>query len=237
MDIEIPASVETIEDGAFSSNDNLTTVTFEENSQLKTIGKSVFRGCHSLKYIEIPANVETIGEEAFSGSGLETIAFQKGSKLTVLAGGGTWSDDTKFYCGVFYNCKSLTSIEIPSSVTTIERVAFYGCTNLQTVTFEENSNLVTIGGCKSGSYGAFSLCPNLTLFDATNCHKIRNIYDQVFSQSENLSFKISMEIPPIIEPNVFSGTTKIYVPSSYVETYKTDEYWKRYVYRIVGYDL
>lgn len=240
MDIEIPASVETIEKGAFSSNPNLTTVTFEENSQLKTISEYSFSSCKSLESIEIPANVETIGENAFAEcSSLTTVIFQKGSKLTVLAGGGTWADGQNYSCGVFYNCSSLTSIEIPASVITIEQAAFYGCSSLKTVTFEENSNLVTIGGSKSSGYanGAFRKCPNLTLFDASNCHKMRTIYNMAFYDSRNLSIKINMEIPPSIYSDTFEAPTKIYVPTSCVDTYKVAEYWKYFAKQIVGYDF
>lgn len=69
--IEIPASVETIEQEAFKGCSRLATVTFEKGSQLKSIGggKSLgaFMDCTALTSIEIPASVETIEAAAFSG--------------------------------------------------------------------------------------------------------------------------------------------------------------------------
>ena len=45
----------------------------------------------------------------------------------------------------FYNCTSLTSITIPDSVTSISKSTFCNCSNLATVTFAEGSQLETIG--------------------------------------------------------------------------------------------
>lgn len=44
----------------------------------------------------------------------------------------------------FAGCKGLTSVTIPDSVTLIEEEAFYGCTNLESIKFEENSQLTYI---------------------------------------------------------------------------------------------
>ena len=159
--IEIPASVETIETVAFYSCSSLTTVTFEEGSNLKTIDDSAFRFCDALTSIEIPASVETIETAAFKGcSQLTTVTFEKGSQLKTI-GGGYDSDD---YYGVFSDCAALTSIEIPASVETIEASAFKGCSQLTTVTFEKGSQLKTIGGGYDSDdyYGVFSDCAALT---------------------------------------------------------------------------
>ena len=116
--VVIPANVETIEAAAFRRCSQLTTVTFEQGSQLKTIGggydsnDDYYYGAFSdcpITSIEIPDNVETIGPAAFSGC-------------------------------------PITSIEISASVETIEASAFRGCSQLTTVTFEKGSQLKTIGG-------------------------------------------------------------------------------------------
>ena len=162
--IEIPASVETIGNTAFSDCSSLATVTFEKGSRLKTIGNNAYYRCTSLTSIEIPASVETIEKKAFMHcSSLATVTFEKGSQLKTIAGDS--------YDGAFSDCTALTSIEIPASVETIEATAFSDCSKLATVTFEKGSQLKTIGGGYSSSshfgtysdyYGAFSDCSSLT---------------------------------------------------------------------------
>ena len=165
--IEIPASVETIKASAFKGCSSLATVTFENGSQLKTIGggypsSGTFADCTALTSIEIPASVETIEAAAFKGcSSLATVTFEKGSQLKTI-GGGYYSSSYSYYYGAFLDCTALTSIEIPASVETIEAAAFMRCSKLATVTFEKGSQLKTIGGDYSSYYyGVFSDCTAL----------------------------------------------------------------------------
>ncbi|MCF8378963.1 MAG: leucine-rich repeat protein [Bacteroidales bacterium] len=62
--VSIPNSVKTIEEDAFYNNySSLTSVTFEENSNIRIIEKDAFSYCNSLEYITLPDNVNT----GFSG--------------------------------------------------------------------------------------------------------------------------------------------------------------------------
>ena len=178
--VVIPANVTTIGGSAFKNCSSLATVTFEKESQLKTIGGGysgsssyyygAFSGCSSLTSIEIPASVETIEAAAFKGcSSLTTVTFEQGSQLKTIGGDyykqfyyGAFSDCPittieipasveTIGSSAFSGCTSLTAIEIPASVTTIGTAAFKGCSSLTTVTFEKGSQLKTIGGGYSGS--------------------------------------------------------------------------------------
>ena len=199
--IEIPASVETIEEAAFQGCTALTTVTFEKGSQLKTIGgmsgpKGAFSECTALTAIEIPASVETIEEAAFFGcTALMTVTFEKGSQLKTI--GGDYL--AKIYYGAFSDCTALTAIEIPASVETIERAAFQGCTALTTVTFEKGSQLKTMGR------------------NSFDCSSLR-------------LFKIGMVTPPDAK-DAFSSLPSfaiLKVPAESVEAYKKARGWSEF---------
>jgi uncharacterized repeat protein (TIGR02543 family) len=132
--IYIPASVTSIGQRAFYEATALSTITFEEGSQLTNIDYQAFSGASSLTSIIIPASVTSIGASAFdSTASLTTIIFAEDSQL-VSIGERT-----------FFRASGLTSISIPASVTSIEAYAFYNATSLTSVTFAEGSQLTTIG--------------------------------------------------------------------------------------------
>ena len=151
--ITIPKGVTSIGRRAFKACSKLSSIIFEEGSQLKTIGEEAFSDCGYLESITIPARVTEIGNYAFQNcSGLEgsTIIFEEGSQLKTIGD------------GAFYNCSYLTSVTIPSSVTKVGYTAtatakgtFENCTNLISISFEENSQLETIG------YNVFKGCSSL----------------------------------------------------------------------------
>ena len=248
--IEIPASVETIEATAFSDCSKLATVTFEKGSQLKIIGGGysssyyygAFLGCSSLTSIEIPASVETIEATAFSDcSKLATVTFEKGSQLKIIGGGYSSS----YYYGAFLGCSSLTSIEIPASVETIEATAFKRCSKLTTVTFEKGSQLKIIGGGFDTNvgyryiYGAFSELKNLMTVDMSACTQVEIIEECAFYNDPELRlFKVSTETPPTCENNAFVGINPysvLKVPSGCANAYKAATGWKNFA-SITGLD-
>ena len=178
-DLVIPESVTSIGAYAFLGCDSLTTVTFEEGSQLTSIGEYAFSGCTSIESITIPNSVTSIGFYAFSGctslesitipnsvtsigacafyscTSLTSVTFEEGSQLTEIADGDFDYSDYSCY-GVFSDCTSIESITIPNSVTSIGFYAFYNCDSLTSVTFEEGSQCTSIGK------DAFKACDSLT---------------------------------------------------------------------------
>ena len=55
-----------IENEAFKECSNLSSVTFDKESNLKTIGESAFEDCMLLSEINIPKSVTSIGYNAFN---------------------------------------------------------------------------------------------------------------------------------------------------------------------------
>lgn len=84
-----------------------------------------------------------------------------------------------------------SAIEIPSTVTTIGVAAFYGCSNLQQITFEKPSMLNSLneGGANSfamgHSYGTFAKCISLTTIEIPA--SIERLHNPMFSGCSNLT--------------------------------------------------
>lgn len=140
----IPATVLSIGDSAFIYCDALTTVTFAENSQLKSIERAAFWGSEHVhprfKEIKIPDSVETIGNGAFyECRDLERIALP--SALQTLSS------------VTFYNCTALSEVTFPASLKTIESSAFSGCRNLSEVRLPASLTAI--------QSSVFHLCINL----------------------------------------------------------------------------
>lgn len=109
----IPKTVKTIGGWCFLMAPNLEDVTFEEGSQLTTIGRSAFEACSALKRFFIPKSVTNLEGYAFKNCGdLETVVFEEGSTLTEI------KDFT------FQSCFLLSSINVPNTVTRICNEAF-----------------------------------------------------------------------------------------------------------------
>jgi hypothetical protein len=65
ISVTIPASVESIREGAFFRNRNLRTITVQGNG-LRRIEEQAFEFCHGLESINLPHGLESIGRRAFS---------------------------------------------------------------------------------------------------------------------------------------------------------------------------
>jgi len=97
------------------------------------IGKKAFYRCEKIKSVEIPAKVQFLKDNAFSGTNnLEKITFEGGSQLEEISN------------EAFYGSKLQSKIILPKSVLVIGNGAFRG-TSIETFTFEENSELASIG--------------------------------------------------------------------------------------------
>ena len=121
-EVTIGKDLITIGDRAFENSYDYRefTVTFDEGSQLKSIGDRAF-SFTDLTTITLPDSVETIGDNAFSNCrSLTSINIPDG--VTSIGG------------GAFGSCKALTNISIPDSVTAIGDSAFSYCSSLNSIT-------------------------------------------------------------------------------------------------------
>ena len=108
--IVLPASVKSLGQYAFAFCTSLKSINLPVTQ--KTLPVSFLEGCSALETIELPATLTTINSDAFYGcSSLKEINLHEG--ITTISH------------RAFYNCK-LTSVTIPSTVSSIGNKAFHG---------------------------------------------------------------------------------------------------------------
>ena len=112
---------------------------------VRDCGNNAFYYCENLKSVSIPTTLFRIGQYAFAGTGLTAITLPEGDLGTI--------DN-----GAFNSCKGLTGIAFPDNVTMIGQYAFAACENLSNVSFNQTSNLDSIGGCAFFRTALKSIC-------------------------------------------------------------------------------
>ena len=130
--LNLPAGITSIGSSAFEGCSGLTSLTLPAG--ITWIDYSAFKNCSGLTSLNLPAGITYIGENAFEGcSELKEVNFCINDDLeTYLTKGHPY---IKVDCGINYylNGKEVTSIVIPSSVTSLGNYAFQKCSTLQSV--------------------------------------------------------------------------------------------------------
>ena len=204
--VELPDSVKSIGNLAFSRCQSLTDITIPEG--VTSIGEEAFYECRSLPGINLPSGLTNIGRYAFSYCyGLTDI------DIPVGATGGDWvfshciglthvtipDGMTEIWGGMFSGCTELTAIEIPDSVTKIGDWAFSECSGLTEIT-------IPSGVTKIGDW-AFSECSGLTSINIPS--DVTEIGGGAFSECSGLT---DITIPSgveRIEAMTFVGCSKL----------------------------
>ena len=202
--ITIPNGVVTIGSSAFSQCSRLTSVTIPNS--VTSIGEYAFSGCTDLTSITIPNSVTRIGIDAFNNT-----AWYNGQSDGIVYIGnylykykGTMSPETVIVIkegtsgiagGAFYGCTNLTSVTIPNSVTSIGDRVFEECTGLTSINIP---NSVTSIGDR-----AFYHCTGLTSINIPN--SVTNIGMFAFWGCTSLNFVTIGNGMKEIDENAFNN--------------------------------
>ena len=150
--------------GADVFKDNTTITSVVIPGCVTSIGNYAFNGCTSLKELRIVDGESTLslGYNTYNGSDTGKGLFYD-CPLRVLYLGRNLSYDAGRLCGYspFNNMKTLTSVNIGNSVTSIGRNTLYGCSGLASITIPNSVTSI-------GDY-AFNGCTGLkTIFNFSN---------------------------------------------------------------------
>lgn len=117
--------------GAFNGCNSLKTIKFPDS--LLTINGGAFVGTSALEIdLKIPS-LATVGDNIFKGSGIKRV-LNLGNVANLGTSGTTnWGGE-----GFFFGCNKMEIAILPTTLSSIPPVAFYGCTALMALVFKSD---------------------------------------------------------------------------------------------------
>ena len=218
-----------VEMSAFSNNQNITSVTL--NNNVKIIDQKAFSGstklqkvvlgmnvekikdeafyhCESLTSIQLPETLTEIGTSAFGSSGLTSIVIP--DKVTTL---GEY---------IFTTCYDLAWVKIGTGVTVIPNSTFSSCSSLKSISIPDN--------VKTIDKQAFTKTPLETIYFGKG---ITNIERLAFGGCNNLKTVYSASATPFtMAERVFYlvnlAAVNLVVPTGSKSAYQNADTWKEF---------
>ncbi len=227
--VNLPEGTVSIGASAFYSAAALTSIKLP--STLKEIGDRAFSASGLEGKITIPASVEKIGEQAFTNTKLTEVVFEDHSKLTSIGmqafqnlstlesvSFGSFEGTFTIGATAFGACPNLSSIEIPSAVSSIGEYAFSGDIGLESVTFESGVSSLTSIGDKAFEGAAF------TEFAFPEANGLIALGEQLFASCTALTtIHISKSISALTNVFVGCGTIQFVVVDPGNEYFRAGE--------------
>lgn len=179
--INIHFNVSEIKKSVFSDKTLLRSITFPVDSKLQTINDKAFINCYNLEFIGLPSSIVSIGSESFSNcyklrsislnycNKIGSSAFLNCINLSIVT--FEESSITNIPENCFYNCISLTTLNLPINLEIIGDKSFMLCTSL--------SNVVFHSSVSSFGESCFRQC-NIKTVDLSVCSSFQTLSDNCF---------------------------------------------------------
>ena len=145
----LPNGVTGIADGAFMGASTLTSIVLPPS--LTSINQRSFDGTTGLTSVTFPEGLTKIGRYAFAGSGLTSISLPS-----------TLTSGSAVDVGAFSGNLSLLSATLSEGITSVRDQLFFGATNLTTVTLPSTVTTIGASAFKDTLLGSITLPAGLT---------------------------------------------------------------------------
>lgn len=222
---------------SYDNYPNVSSIEFEDNSTLETLGQSIFADCRAKNELELPSGLKTIDSYAFQTSSFQKIVipetvttvnakafeFCDAKEINIMGdpkmGDYAFSGSsavkltapnvTKFYKDEFEGCIFLETVENGDKLTTVDEYAFSGCLVLREFNFNEGLSEIFANAFENTSI-INAIMPSTLCWIGNSAFKGDKLLQQV---------KLSNEMTSI-EASSFSGCsalTSVDIPESIEE--------------------
>ncbi len=143
VNLTIPSTVKKVGSSAYENCTSLETVVVESGG-ITEISQAMFKGASSLNSVTLSYDVKTIGDNAFenckllqqinlpSVDNIGSFAFRSSGLTSIMIPSETVENSA------FYGCTDLSSVTFSDAVKEIQSTAFQGCTSLKSITLPKN---------------------------------------------------------------------------------------------------
>ena len=203
--VTLPESLKSIQIAAFNNDAAMSSITFP--AALEGIGASAFANCPSLKDVTFNTShyTMTIGKDAFKGS--NAISKVKVAHLDswVSINFSNPEANPASIAKRIYNGSGteIINAEVPEGSIYVNNNAFYNCQRLQSVTLPSSIQLI-----------------NDNIF--YGCSSLKKVVSKATTPPAFIGVKDPDEMNSVFE------AADLYVPSTSVSSYASDDWWKRF---------
>ena len=220
-ELTIPGDITEVKEYVFCGT-YFTKVTIP--SSVTSIGNYAFGSIGNL-YIEDSEDVLPVGYDGYNSSGTGSCVLGSSRLKTLYLGRDLSYESAKSYgYSPFYDCDSLTTVEVGDYVTEIGENLFRDCAKLTNVEFSKNTTSI-------GSYALYA-CTSLT--SITIPANVANIGNYAFYDCDKIkNIYVKSKTPATIGGNYAfydQYYDTIYVPKGTKDVYKAADYWKNFRY-------